>query len=94
MQVWHYHPGHVVERTRRPTNALGILLRAETRDGQQVVGHMAAGLARVQPQDLMSMFDRALVFTYPSFQIRESRSTNVSLGFISWARRASASASG
>ena len=68
-----YHLGPVVERTRRPTNALGILLRAETRKGQHMVGIMTRGLARAQPQDLMNMFDGPLVLTYSSFQrTRES----------------------
>ena len=89
------HLGPVVECPRRPINALGILLRAEARKGQQGVGHMAAGVARVQAHDLMQMLDGALVFTCVSFQsVPRIRSTNVSLGFISWARRASASASG
>ena len=67
-EVWLYHLGLVVERTRLPTNALGILLRAEIRKAQHVIDLIAAGIARIQPQNLMTVFDGPLVLTHYSFQ--------------------------
>ena len=48
---------------RRPTRTLNILFRAETCVGQHIVGDMVPRLSRVQPQDLLQMFDCVLGFT-------------------------------
>jgi hypothetical protein len=63
------HLGPIADCTRRPFNALVILLCDETRKGQHVVGIMTARVTRVQAQDLMQMLDGALRFAYSSFQI-------------------------